>query len=196
MSATNRSDVRRSDDDYSTPSWCTSLILPYLPVVGRILDPCCGSGAILSVVREHIKHNGVSTEIFGLELNQQRAEACQSIGFGNIRCCNALENRSFGILSWSKPELVITNPPYSLAQEFVSKALLECSTQHGTVCMLLRLNWLASKRRAYFHKDHPSDVYVLSKRPSFTADGATDATEYAWFVWGPGRGNRWYILEK
>lgn len=22
----------------------------------------------------------------------------------------------------------------------------------------------------------------------------SDATEYAWFVWGPGRGNRWWIL--
>lgn len=48
-------------------------------------------------------------------------------------------------------------------------------------------------RRADFHRRHPSDVFVLPRRPSFTG-GGTDATEYAWFVWGPGRGNRWYVL--
>lgn len=25
--------------------------------------------------------------------------------------------------------------------------------------------------------------------------GKTDSAAYAWFVWGPGRGNRWHILD-
>jgi hypothetical protein len=35
---------------------------------------------------------------------------------------------------------------------------------------------------------------VLPKRPSFTG-GGTDATEYAWMVWGPTRTGRLRILE-
>jgi hypothetical protein len=38
------------------------------------------------------------------------------------------------------------------------------------------------------------DVYVLSKRPSFSGNGKTDATAYAWFLFGPGRGGRWQVL--
>ena len=30
---------------------------------------------------------------------------------------------------------------------------------------------------------HPPRVHVSPKRPSFTPDGKTDATEYAWFTW-------------
>jgi hypothetical protein len=29
-------------------------------------------------------------------------------------------------------------------------------------------------------------------RPSFTPDGKTDSAAYAWLVWGPGRGGRWF----
>ena len=86
------------------------------------------------------------------------------------------------------------NPPYAGAYEFITRSLSEVAPVNGTVAALLRLNWLGSKKRAAFHKLAPSDVYVLSKRPSFGGSSGTDATEYAWFVWGPGRGNRWFIL--
>jgi hypothetical protein len=79
--------------------------------------------------------------------------------------------------------VVITNPPYNQALEFV-----ETSMRWGRiVVMLLRLNWIASAKRHAFVRDHPPDVYVLPNRPSFTGKG-TDATEYAWFVWGMGGG--------
>lgn len=87
-------------------------------------------------------------------------------------------------------DVCITNPPFYLAEEFVRKAL-SCSTH---VVMLLRLAFLETRRREALHAEHPSDVYVLSRRPSFMANGATDSCAYAWFVWGPGRGGKWSIL--
>ena len=87
-------------------------------------------------------------------------------------------------------DVIITNPPFYLAEEFVRKAL-RCATH---VAMLLRLAFLESRKREDFHKEHPSDVYVLSRRPSFTANGATDSCAYGWFVWGPERGGQWTIL--
>jgi len=88
-------------------------------------------------------------------------------------------------LAWQPPcrlTVAITNPPYSLAMEFVEHAL----TMADNVAMLLRLNFLASEKRAGFMRAHPPDVYVLPNRPSFTPDGKTDSIEYAWFVWPQG----------
>lgn len=79
------------------------------------------------------------------------------------------------------PNLVITNPPFSIAQEFIEHTL-EVIKPDRTI-MLLRLNFLGSQKRKDFWRKHPpSKIYVLSKRPSFTGKG-TDSTEYAWFVW-------------
>ncbi len=88
-------------------------------------------------------------------------------------------------------DVIITNPPFYLAEEFVRKAL-RCADH---VAMLLRLAFLESRKREVFHAEYSSDVYVLSRRPSFLGNGATDSSAYAWFVWGPGRGGRWEILK-
>jgi hypothetical protein len=75
---------------------------------------------------------------------------------------------------------IITNPPYSLAFEFCQHAVKRA----GHVFLLLRLNFLASKkRREWFKENEPAALIVLSERPSFTGSG-TDATDYAWFYWG------------
>ena len=76
--------------------------------------------------------------------------------------------------------VILTNPPFSLAFEFCVKAL----TLAPEVWMLLRLNFLASKKRSAWFKTHePAALFVLSSRPSFT-DGGTDSCDYAWFYWG------------
>lgn len=94
-------------------------------------------------------------------------------------------------LQWDEScrfNVIITNPPFYLAEEIVRKAL-RCADH---VAMLLRLAFLESRRREAFHEEHPSNVYVLSRRPSFMANGMTDSAAYAWFKW-PGEG-RWEIL--
>ena len=60
--------------------------------------------------------------------------------------------------------------------------------------MLLRLNWLGSEDRAAWLRRHPPSVYVLPNRPSFVEGGGTDATEYAWFIWGEGFGGTLSVL--
>ena len=88
-------------------------------------------------------------------------------------------------------DLIMGNPPYSLAEEFVRKSyrLLE---EKGQVFFLLRLAFLESKKRHFgLFTDHPPKrVYVLSRRPSFftTKDGSktTDALSYAMFLWQKG----------
>ncbi len=183
MSATGRNlagNERRADDFYATPAWCTEAIWPHLRRTECVLDPCAGAGAILDVA---VKHGAATV---GIELDGSRqAIACER--GHSVRIGDALADR------WPFCTAVVTNPPYSLAAFFIDRALSE-RTEHIDRAFLLRINYLGSQKRAAFHRAHPSDIYVLPRRPSFTG-GGTDATEYAWFVWGPGRGNRWFMLD-
>lgn len=184
MSATGRSDVRHAADYYVTPAWVTRAILKELPRNGPVLDAGCGKGAIMRVLRDRYKKPG---ELHGMDVVAPYARACAE-EFENVIEGNFLEARQPAGTPW---KVIVANPPYQMAGQFVAKAL-ELVGKKGTVAMLLRLNWLAGQKRAQFHREHPADVYVLSKRPSFTGQG-TDATEYAFFLWGPGRGNRWFL---
>ena len=81
-------------------------------------------------------------------------------------------------------DVVITNPPFSDAEAFLRRSL-ELADH---VVLLLRLNFLASAKRAELMRERAPDVYVLPNRPSFDGKG-TDSIEYAWFHW-PARRRR------
>ena len=86
----------------------------------------------------------------------------------------------------SKYDIVISNPPFMLAEEFVRQSLEWCR-EGGYVVMLLRLNFFGSMKRFPLFKELPPiRCYVHHKRISFTEDGVTDSVEYAHFVWKKG----------
>lgn len=187
MSATGRSasagtgHVRHPDDFYRTPAWCVRAILPHLdmPADADVFDPACGDGAILDAIREALPNAAT----YGIEIDWDRATLARR---HNVRAADAL---TLGP-DWWDVDFIVMNPPFRHAEAFVRKALAHA----GTVAALLRLSWMASQKRVAFWREHPADVYVLPKRPSFTGKG-TDACDYAWFVWGPGRGGRWRVLD-
>lgn len=81
-------------------------------------------------------------------------------------------------------DMVITNPPFSLAVEFIRKALMAVKPG-GYVVMLLRLNFFGSEERNPFFLSGkmPERAYVHAKRLGFTPDGKTDSIEYAHMIW-------------
>jgi hypothetical protein len=187
VSATNRGAERSAQDFYSTPAWCVRAVLREIPPGGVILDPCCGSGAILAAISD-FKWGALR----GFELDAARAAKALEVVEGGpihwltpapfhaIECRDALSEDPWLVdgfepapvdsaIHWrtarARPDIVLTNPPYSLAMPFVLRALREASI----VVMLLRLNWLASMDRLSFHRKHPADVFVLPRRPAFVA---------------------------
>lgn len=85
-------------------------------------------------------------------------------------------------------DIIITNPPFSLTCEFLTKSLSELKPD-GTLAYLQRVNFLGSLDRLPFWDNigHPNKFPVVVPRPSFVK-GRTDSCEYAWFIYD--RGNR------
>ena len=168
MSSTGRSSgVREKDDFYATPGWCTKAILPFVwleltrtkreatsPL--HVLDPCCGEGAILDIVASSTTPFQRRAVAHGIELDRGRAKTAQEKH-------RLVKEGDAHTTSWPIVDIILTNPPYSDAMAFVEYALKECDV----VCMLLRMQWLASAGRSAFHKEHPSRLHILSTRPSF-----------------------------
>lgn len=177
MSSTNRGAKRRTNDDYPTPGWVTRAILPYLSLWGRILEPACGEGAI---VRELLAAG--ASDMLAFDLHRSLAEDLLASAGGWTGGPPAVDFFDSGVPA--PHDLIITNPPYRLALEFVQRAI-ELRAQGGTVCMLLRLNFLGSQKRAPWMRENMPQIYILPKRPSFTGKG-TDSCEYAWMVWRDG----------
>lgn len=182
MSSTNRGVERIAHDVYPTPDWLTRAILPVLrkklprgPV--EVFEPACGSRqAIVEVVKSEWP-------------------------YAQVACSDIVEPWSADFLTLPPEprfDLIITNPPFYLAIEFVHQALKWRRNETSVVAMLLRLNFLGSKKRAPWLRDNMPSVYVTPKRPSFSVNkkgkAGTDSIEYAWFVWD-GRRPELKILE-
>jgi predicted RNA methylase len=162
VSVTGHRDVRLADDSYATPEWCTRLLLPHLQR-GDVLEPCCGTGQIAKVIHETWNATGAYLAVEGVEIDPGRSAAAIESGyFDHVSTDNFLEWHQSNDTCHRWP-LIVTNPPFSLALEFVKRSLEVADT----VAMLLRLAWLSSAERNAFHREHPSDLIVLPKRPSF-----------------------------
>ncbi|MGY2573733.1 DNA methyltransferase [Vibrio sp. C8] len=150
-------------DFYPTPSWCVKALLDCIEFrEGDVIsEPCRGDGRITNELPTgHII---------------QHAELAEGIDY-----LNPSKDMS--------ADVIITNPPFSLALEFIATAMTRDLAQDGTMCFLLRLSMLGSKQRADFWRSFPwTNLLILTPRPSFVY-GATDNAEYAWICWD--RGNR------
>lgn len=189
MSATGRSDVRDARDYYRTPGWCVDAILPHLPPIrgARVLDLGCGDGAIgeaLGCSRDPV------AGVVGVELDAELARAAQASGYyEDVVMGDAMGDEAWRYLVARRWDMAIGNPPYKHARAFCDLGR-ECA---AVSAQLLRLSFLGSQKRCEWWQRNPADVYVLSRRPSFTGRG-TDSADYAWFVWGPGPRGRVTVL--
>lgn len=192
MSCTiGHSDPRRpANDFYETPAWCTRALLAYLDkhklapkVHGElsILDPGAGTGAISKVLRAWRPNANIWAIENDLALSETLQGAACKYNFGMVG------GGDFFLVKCIY-DLIVCNPPYSgpnredLAMRFVEHGRKIASQ----AWFLLRLNWLESQGRAEYFREigNRPMVLVLPRRPSFTSNGRTDGTGYAWMGWG------------
>jgi hypothetical protein len=87
---------------------------------------------------------------------------------------------------------VITNPPYSMCNEFIERSLTLIPTGNR-VAMFMGIQFIEGKKRKEFLKKYPiKTIYVSSSRLNCAKNGdfekykANSARCYAWFIWEKG----------
>ena len=181
MSSTLRGYNRHKSDYYVTPNWIIDDLFDSIPELfedmeGRIaLDPCAGGGVLHGM------------QAFDMPYPKAlRRRGWKTIHTMDIRD-DSLAEIKHDFLQWDTKidyDLIITNPPFAIAEEITRKALSLVDSESGKVIMLQRFNWYGSKARdAFFRKYPPSLIVFHAKRPSFGGTRNTDSCEYAHFIW-------------
>jgi hypothetical protein len=200
MSSTNRGGQRSEADNYPTPAWLVDRLLEACPLPGgRWLEPSAGDGAIIRAVnarRQDVRWTAVELRDCAQAL---RCASVDQTGKTNPRDYKpSIIHSPHDFLKWLPAGIMRTgsagevrafavclmNPPYSLAAEFIERALYIADV----VAAPLRLNFLGSEARAEWFENVVGmpDVFVSPNRPDFSGQGG-DSCEYAWMVWTAAR---------
>lgn len=217
MSSTSRGSSRQPSDFYRTPSRCTKIILPHLrwDKVADVLDPAAGDGAIMRVVEQNIP-GGSIVLVRGIELDPERAAMSGS------ECADALQV-DWGepdIVIMNQPYSFAIEFCEKALTEVRHGGDVAALMRTSMVCSDEREEFWAKHPADVFHIKRPSFTEHLRyskergevacrqplgkngkcRRPlghvGECATCGTDSCDYAWFVWGEGRGNRWWRLDK
>jgi hypothetical protein len=163
---------RRDGDFYATPEWVTEVLCRHVKF-DAVWEPACGEGHMSRV----LERNGAfvwSTDLFDRGYGQEHG-------------------RSFLDTTLPRPDDtsmnldIVTNPPYSLADEFVEHAIDLARPRGRRVAMLCRNEWDCSGTiRPHLFGGNPYFALkiVLTKRPRWI-EGSTGNPRhnYAWYVW-------------
>lgn len=181
MSSTNRGYNRHKTDYYITPQKDIKLFLDnFLEVEDldlsklKILDPCSGGDSFnnASYVEVLSKFNPLVLDSIDIR-EDSKAETI----------ANFLEVKKEDLNNY---DIIISNPPFYLAEEFIKKAL-SIVESGAFVIMLLRLNFFGSKKRKlFFEENFPIYTFIHHKRIRFIEGKSTDSIEYAHFVFKKG----------
>ena len=171
---------REGKDFYATPPWVTEALLQHVRFRAPIWEPCCGDGAMSSVLADH-GYDVVSTDLV------DRGFGTPGVDF---------------LLSREVPggcRSIVTNPPYGdtgshagqsrspLAMlKFLRHAMMLTASVHGQLALLVRLQWAAGKRVAQTMSGGPfSALIVLTRRIQWFEMGEHTTTaqhHHAWVV--------------
>ena len=173
----NPENGRVENDYYATnPKAVEMLLNKYDFFAKTILEPCVGEGHIANVINDFYTNK---REITCMDLVDR--------GYPNTITQDFLTYETD-----KKYEGIITNPPFSLAKEFVEKGL-SLLEDNGQMAMFLKIQFLeGEKRKELFEKYPPKYIYVFRKRMAtwnngkeFDENGKHWATTmcHAWFVW-------------
>lgn len=145
----------------------------------EILEPCAGLNDITKVLID----NGFN--VWSCDLVDR--SDWESFQGGRI------DVKDFLMYDFENVNCIITNPPYSHAEEFVRRGL-KVVNDGGYVIMLLRIQFLESKSRYKMFVEeglNPKYVYIHSSRIDCYMNGdksrKNSMMAFAWYVWEKGR---------
>lgn len=171
---------RPAHDYYRTPEWVVQRFLdawaPTIDAPRSVLEPAAGDGALLPPLR--CTWPDATIDAWDIEPRHEGIKRRDFFWFEDTP---------------QRYDLVITNPPFRAAEEFVHYGRSRLRPG-GHLALFLRLGFLGGQARKALWLQHPlTELYAMSQRASFRPDSSsTDWYEYAWFVWREGSRRRWW----
>ena len=177
----NPKEKRVENDYYATNPKAVEMLLKSYDIFGQnILEPCVGGGMIVDAINNFY-------------INKR-----------NFTCLDIVDRGYHNtiiqdFLTWEtnkKFDAIITNPPYSLATEFIYKSM-DLLENNGQMAMFLKINFLEGQKRKNLYDLYPPKyIYVFRNRMATWNNGneldpntgkkwATTMC-HAWFVWEKG----------
>jgi predicted RNA methylase len=176
---------REGRDFYATPDWVTKALLLHVQFRGPVWEPCCGDGAMSTVLTAH-GYKVISTDI------AERGFGTPGIDF--LTCQKMPEGC----------RTIVTNPPYgdtgshrgqarssAAMLKFLRHSLALAASVQGQLALLVRLQWIAGQRTAEVLSNAPfAAAVVLTRRIQWFAMGErTNHAQHhhAWVVFDHAR---------
>ncbi len=163
---------RKPSDFYPTPFDVTESLMPVIDTLlgpgAKIWEPCCGDLDMSRVLEWH------GYEVTSTDLRDTGQ------GIGGMDFLNGDMEKEFGWLP--DPDMIVMNPPFSLAAEFIKKAL---SYTPNVACLMKIDYWNAISRLPLWDANRPKLFLPLTWRPAFLAKerGNSPLMNCAWCVW-------------
>lgn len=163
---------RKPSDFYPTPYDVTQSLMPIIQALveegGKIWEPCSGDMDMSRVLEWH-GYEVTSTDI--RETGQ---------GIGGFDFLNDNPEQKWGWIP--DPEMIVMNPPFSAAAEFIERAL---SYTPNVACLVKIDYWNAISRLPLFERKRPTFFLPLTWRPAFLKKerGNSPLMNCAWVVW-------------
>ena len=163
---------RVENDFYATDPQSVKALLDFEDFNnGTILEPCCGQGHISQTLIDNTNSMVDSYDLID-----------RGYGIGNT---------DFLKSEFINYDYIVTNPPFILAKEFVTKSL---EIANKKVAMFLKIQFLEGQSRKEWFKQTPlKTVYVFSKRQDPLRNGEAlnpktgkkwgSTMCFCWFVW-------------
>lgn len=171
----NSSTEKADNDFYATDPKTVRIFLDesydIFKDVSKIHEPCCGQGHLSKVLEEYFECKIQNTDLID-----------RGFGEGNVDYLNTYFK--------GNADLIITNPPFSLMNEFIEKGIQDTNR---FLVLLGKIQTLETKERKRILENTPLKyVFVHSKRQAtwkngepLDPNGKKWATTMclAWFVW-------------
>jgi hypothetical protein len=158
--------ARKPADFYPSPPDVTQALIDFLNLKPGtfVWEPACGDGAMSKVL------SASGCNVHSTDLRED-----SGYGEGGVDFLTADPE---GVA----PDWIITNPPFKLAPEFITRSL---QITPNAAMLLKSQFWHAARRLELFEKHPPSHILALTWRPAFleAERGSSPLMDVIWCVW-------------
>lgn len=148
---------------------------------------------------KNVKNDELYTPSYAVEpllkyLNNKKITIWECTDFGSSNITNVLHGGGYNVISTHKDnfnfltdtpdfdfDMIITNPPYSLKDEFIKK----CYEYGKPFCLLLPITSLEGVERGKMFRKNGIELLVFDKRCNFIYDNTKKSNWFntSWFCW-------------